>query len=125
MLRRPNISERAKLLLLSFATGIGSGCAAVLLEKLITLIQNFVFPIVNKGGFSFIALVFPALGMMVSLLLIRFVIKDDIGHGVTKVLQAISRNESRIKPHNMWSSMATSAVTIGFGGSVGAEAPIV
>ena len=125
MLPRLNISERAKLLLLSFATGIGSGCAAVLLEKLITLIQNFVFPIVNKGGFSFIALVFPALGMMLSLLMIRFLVRDDIGHGVTKVLQAISRNESRIKPHNMWSSMATSAVTIGFGGSVGAEAPIV
>ena len=125
MLPRLNISERAKLLLLSFATGIGSGCAAVLLEKLITLIQNFVFPIVNKGGFSFIALVFPALGMMLSLLMIRFLVRDDIGHGVTKVLQAISRNESRIKPHNTWSSMATSAVTIGFGGSVGAEAPIV
>ena len=125
MFRLPNISERAKLLLLSFLTGIGSGCAAVLLEKLISLIQNFVFPIVNKGGFSFIALVFPSLGMMISLLLIRFLIKDDIGHGVTKVLQAISRKESRIKPHNMWSSMATSAVTIGFGGSVGAEAPIV
>ncbi len=119
------LSERAEFLLLSFLTGLGSGLAAVLLEKTISLIQSFVFPIVNKGGFSFIALVFPALGMLVSMLLIRYVIKDDIGHGVTKVLQAISRNESRIKPHNTWSSMLTSAVTIGFGGSVGAEAPIV
>lgn len=51
--------------------------------------------------------------------------KDNIGHGVTKVLLAVSRNESRIKPHNMWSSIVTSSLTIGFGGSVGAEAPIV
>lgn len=121
----PIFSERAKLLLLSFFTGLGSGLAAVLLLKGIDLIQGFVFPIVNKGGFSLIALLFPALGMLVSLLAIRYLIKEDISHGVTKVLQAISRSESRIKPHNMWSSMLTSAVTIGFGGSVGAEAPIV
>lgn len=63
--------------------------------------------------------------MLASLLLVRYLIKDNIGHGVTKVLLAVSRNESRIKPHNMWSSLLTSAVTIGLGGSVGAEAPIV
>ena len=63
--------------------------------------------------------------MLISLLLLRYVVRDNISHGVTKVLQAVSRNESRIKPHNMWSSILTSSVTIGFGGSVGAEAPIV
>lgn len=125
MSRGPVFSERARLLLLSLFTGLGSGLAAVLLEKGISLIQGFVFPIVNKGGFSLVALLFPALGMALSLLVIRFLVKDDISHGVTKVLQSISRSESRIKPHNMWSSMATSALTIGFGGSVGAEAPIV
>ena len=109
MPRGPILSERPELLLLSFLTGLGSGLAAVLLEKCISLIQGFVFPIVNKGGFSVVALLFPALGMLLSLLLIRFVIKDDVSHGVTKVLRAISRSESRIRPHNMWSSMATSA----------------
>ena len=63
--------------------------------------------------------------MLLSLLILRFVIKDNIGHGVTKVLVAVSKNESRIRPHNMWSSILTSSLTIGFGGSVGAEAPIV
>jgi CIC family chloride channel protein len=63
--------------------------------------------------------------MLLSLVLVRYLIKDNIGHGVTKVLLAVSRNESRIKPHNMWSSLLTSAITIGLGGSVGAEAPIV
>ncbi len=70
-------------------------------------------------------LLLPGAGMLISLLLLRFVIKDNISHGVTKVLLAVSRGESKIKPHNMWSSMLTSSVTIGFGGSVGAEAPIV
>ena len=70
-------------------------------------------------------LVLPGVGMLLSLLLIKYVIKDNISHGVTKVLLAVSRGESKIKPHNTWSSVATSAITIGFGGSVGAEAPIV
>ena len=70
-------------------------------------------------------LLLPGAGMLISLLLLRYVIRDNISHGVTKVLLAVSRGESKIKPHNMWSSMLTSSVTIGFGGSVGAEAPIV
>jgi CIC family chloride channel protein len=63
--------------------------------------------------------------MILSLLLVKFFLKDSIGHGVTRVLTAVSKNESKIKPHNMWSSVVASSLTIGFGGSVGAEAPIV
>ena len=63
--------------------------------------------------------------MLISFLIVRYIVKDNIGHGVTKVLLAISRHDSKIKPHNTWSSILTSAITIGFGGSVGAEAPIV
>ena len=110
-----NLSESNKLLLLSFVTGLCAGLAAVVLQSAIHLIQG-------KTGAAFWL---PAVGMVLSLLIIKFIVKDNIGHGVTKVLVAISRNESKIKPHNMWSSMLTSALTIGFGGSVGAEAPIV
>ena len=106
-----HMSERSLLLLLSFLVGIGSGLAAVLLTSCIDGIKHY--------------LLLPGAGMLISLLLLRFVIKDNISHGVTKVLLAVSRGESKIKPHNMWSSMLTSSVTIGFGGSVGAEAPIV
>lgn len=67
----------------------------------------------------------PGVGMLLSGLLVRFVIRDNISHGVTKVLLAVSTNNSRIRPHNVWSSVLTSSLTIGFGGSVGAEAPIV
>ncbi len=119
------LPENVELLLLSLLVGLGAGLAAVLLLKGIEFIQSFVFPLINKGGFSWMALAFPALGMLLSLLVVRFVVKDNVSHGVTKVLLAVSRNESHIKPHNIWSSLATSMLTIGFGGSVGAEAPIV
>jgi CIC family chloride channel protein len=119
------MSENRMLLILAFFTGLLSGFAAVLLKHMIHLISMFL-----KGWFdttteSLLLLVYPGVGMLLSLLFVKFLIKDNIGHGVTKVLIAMSRNESRIKPHNIWSSVASSSVTIGFGGSVGAEAPIV
>lgn len=119
-------SERNQLLVLSLVVGIVVGLAAVLLKTLISVIQgglHDVFGDVMDGALYYIAL--PGIGMLLAMLFCRFVIKDSIGHGVTKALQAVSRHESRIKPHNMWSSVAASSVTIGFGGSVGAEAPIV
>ena len=118
-------SERQKLHFLGLLVGVLAGFAAVLLGFLIDIVKS----VLNRGFDGFLFpwqyLVLPGVGMLLSLLLLRFVIRDDIGHGVTKVLLAVSRNESRIKPHNTWSSLLTSAVTIGFGGSVGAEAPIV
>lgn len=118
------LPERTRLLLLSFAVGVCSGLAAVLLTWCIDGIRKLL-----EGGISLTGnlqyLILPGVGMLLSLLLLRFVVRDNISHGVTKVLLAVSRGESKIKPHNTWSSMLTSAVTIGFGGSVGAEAPIV
>lgn len=101
-----------------------SGLAASLLWWSIESIKSL---IVGAGsvGHRLLLLALPGAGMLLSLLVLRFLVKDDISHGVTKVLLAVSRNESRIKPHNTWSSILTSALTIGFGGSVGAEAPIV
>ena len=64
-------------------------------------------------------------GIFLTGLFVRYVVKDDISHGVTKILYAISRRQGRIKRHNTWSSIIASSITIGFGGSVGAEAPIV
>lgn len=120
------LSERNQLLVLSLVVGIVVGLAAVLLKTLISLIQEGLrdaFGGVLDGALYYLAL--PGIGMLLAMLFCKFVIKDRIGHGVTKALQAVSRHESRIKPHNMWSSIAASSVTIGFGGSVGAEAPIV
>ena len=122
---RNKISERNLLLILSVLVGLGSGLAAVILKKLIELIQNLLFGGQTFGAHWWMYIVMPGVGMLLSMLLVRYVVKDKIGHGVTKVLLAISKNESHIRPHNMWSSIAASSLTIGFGGSVGAEAPIV
>ena len=121
-----HLSERNRLLILSVVTGLVVGLAAVVLKILISFIQRglgTVFADFWNGAVYYILL--PGAGMLLAMLFCKYLIKDDIGHGVTKVLQAVSRQESRIKPHNTWSSIAASSVTIGFGGSVGAEAPIV
>ena len=117
--------ESRKLLLLSLVVGISSGLAAVLLTKAIAWIKNCVDALSSLASLNWGYLLFPGVGMLLALLIVRFAVRDNISHGVTKVLVAISRSESRIRPHNMWSSLVTSALTIGFGGSVGAEAPIV
>lgn len=112
--------------MLSLVVGIVVGLAAVLLKTLISVLQEGLrdaFGGVLGGSLYYLAL--PGIGMLLAMLFCKYVIKDSIGHGVTKALQAVSRHESRIKPHNMWSSVTASSVTIGFGGSVGAEAPIV
>lgn len=117
------LPEKTALLVLSVVTGLLCGLAAVLLKLSIHGIQGLLFKVFPDT--RWIYLVFPGVGMLLSLIIVRYIVKDNIGHGVTKVLQAVSRNESRIPRHNVWSSLVTSALTIGFGGSVGAEAPIV
>lgn len=117
--------ERNKTLVLSLLVGVAAGFAAVLLETAIDMVKRMVDHFTDATSFNWLYLVTPGAGMLLSMLLVRYVIRDNIGHGVTKVLLAVSKNESKIRPHNMWSGLATSALTIGFGGSVGAEAPIV
>lgn len=119
------LSERQRILLLSLVVGVVCGFAAVILEQLITFIKAVLTNGASGYAHTIKYFIYPGIGMLISMLLLRFVIKDNIGHGVTKVLLSVSKNESKIKAHNMWSSLLTSAVTIGFGGSVGAEAPIV
>ena len=96
---------------------------AALLKFIIHHIESFVLMHIEQR--SYLYLVFPALGILLSLLFVRYIVRDDISHGVTKVLSSISQRKSRIKPHNTWSSLLASALTISFGGSVGAESPIV
>lgn len=99
--------------------------ASVLLKTLIYLISSFVHNIVAAGSHEWLILLCPMLGIALSALFVKYIVKDDISHGVTKILFAISQRKSIIKVHNVWSSVIGSSLTIGFGGSVGAEAPIV
>ena len=119
------LSDKTKLLLLAVLVGLLCGCAAILLKTLIHWIQTGLMSWFENPADWLLLLLYPGIGMLLSMLFVRYLLKDDISHGVTKVLQAVSKNESNIKSHNTWSSIAASSVTIGFGGSVGAEAPIV
>ncbi len=123
--REKNVKEKHFILVLSFLVGIFTALAALLLKLLIHWIQEFLTDNFNTTEANYLYLVYPVVGIFLTGLFVRYVVKDDISHGVTKILYAISRRQSRIKRHNTWSSILASSITIGFGGSVGAEAPIV
>ena len=123
--REKKISLQKFVLILSFVVGILTALAACLLKHLIEWVKEFLTHNFDITGANWMYLVYPVIGIFLAGLFVRRIVRDDIGHGVTKILYAISRRQSRIKRHNTWSSLIASAITIGFGGSVGAEAPIV
>lgn len=123
--REKHISQRQFILLLSFVVGVISSLAAFVLKHFIEFIQHLLTGSFESDSFNWLYLIYPVVGIFITGLFIRNVVRDDISHGVTKVLYSISRRQGRIKRHNMWSSLIASGITIGFGGSVGAESPIV
>jgi CIC family chloride channel protein len=120
-----NIPHRNFVLMLSLVVGIFSGLAAVILKNSIHFIHRFLTEGFDLTDWNYLYLLYPMAGILITLLFVRFIVKDDIGHGVTKILYAISKKGSILKSHNSYTSIIGSAFTIGFGGSVGAEAPIV
>lgn len=124
-LRQTYIKEKSFLLILALVVGIISGFAAILLKKLIELISLVVTSHISISEGNYLYIICPLLGVLLSMLYVKYIVRDNISHGVTRVLYAISQNKSRLKPHNMYTSIMASSVTIGFGGSVGAEGPIV
>ncbi len=123
--RERHMSEKHLVLLLSFFVGAFSAAAAALLKSFIHLIQWIVEEQLIGDGHTWWYLITPIIGITLAALFVKYVVRDDISHGITKILYAISQRKSIIKAHNMWSSIVGSGLTIGFGGSVGAEAPIV
>lgn len=123
--REKNIKEKQFILLLSLVVGFCTALAALFLKWLIHWIQDFLTNNFSTDGANYLYLVYPVVGIFLAGWFVRNVVRDDISHGVTKILYAISRRQGRIKKHNIWSSILASSITIGFGGSVGAEAPIV
>lgn len=123
--RESHISTRTFTLIMSFAVGLLTGLAAVLLKWLIHGIQHLLTSHMMNEGLNGLYFVYPIVGVFLVGLFVRYIVKDDISHGVTRILHAFSQRKSRVKTHNMYTSILASSVTIGFGGSVGAEAPIV
>lgn len=120
-----NLSSQRLMLLLAFVIGVLTALAGLLLKWFIGVIEHLLTHRFSITDANWPYLIYPVIGIFLTGLFVRYVVRDDIGHGITKILYAIARKQSRIKPHNTWSSVVASGITIGFGGSVGAEAPIV
>lgn len=119
------ISDKRFVMILSLLVGFFCAVAALILGNIIHFIHELVRTSFDRDDLNYLYLATPMIGILFASLYVRYIVKDDISHGVTKILYAISQNKAIIKVHNMWSSIVASSLTIGFGGSVGAEAPIV
>ncbi len=123
--REKHIPEKTFVVMLAIVIGIASGLAAVLLKFLISTISTVINSVGVTTQANYYYLLFPIVGILLSGLYVRYVVRDNISHGVTRVLYAIAQKKSRLKTHNMYASLVASSITIGCGGSVGAEGPIV
>lgn len=123
--RERHFKENRFVIFLSLVIGVFCGLAAQLLKFLIHVISGFLTSHISLSSANYLYLIYPAVGILLSFLFVRYIVKDNISHGVTRVLYAISQRKSRLKKKFTWASMIASSITIGFGGSVGAEGPIV
>lgn len=123
--RQKHVSDRELVLVLAFAIGFLASLAAYILHIIIGQIEELVTSGFHVMTINWLYLLYPVIGIWVTSLFVKYIVRDNISHGITRVLYAISTKQSRLKAHNTWSSIVASAITIGFGGSVGAEAPIV
>ncbi|MBF1423907.1 MAG: chloride channel protein [Prevotella histicola] len=123
--RQRHVSDRELVLVLAFMVGFLASLAAYILHVIIHEIKELITSGFQVTTINWLYLLYPVIGIWLTSLFVKYVVRDNISHGITRVLYAISTKQSRLKGHNTWSSIVASAITIGFGGSVGAEAPIV
>lgn len=123
--RVEHVSEKMFMIILALIVGFFAAVAAFFLHWIINQIVLLLTSSFDRTHANWLYLVYPVVGIYLTSLFVRYIVKDNISHGITRILYAISTNKSRLKSHNCWSSVIASAITIGFGGSVGAEAPIV
>lgn len=118
-------SERQVLAILAVLVGAFAGLGTYLFEVLLHLIKSCLVNWFDVDTFHILYLIYPGIGIILATLFVKYIVCDNISEGVTRVLYAMSRRGSRIAGHNCWTSIVGGATTIGFGGSVGPEAPIV
>lgn len=123
--REKHIKEKNFVLILAFVTGLACGFGALIFKWLIHFISGGLLFNIDQTSGNYIYLIYPFIGILIVSCYVRYVVRDNIAHGVTKVLYSISQNKSRLKAHNCYTSVVAASITIGFGGSVGAEGPIV
>ena len=123
--RLRHIAPRNFVLILSLLVGCLGGFAAILLKNAVYMGHLLLMNVISIKSFNLLYLILPFIGILISYLYVKYVVKDNIGHGISRVLQSISKSNSIIKAHNMYTSMIASTITVIFGGSVGLEAPTV
>ncbi|MGN6490844.1 MAG: chloride channel protein [Agriterribacter sp.] len=121
-LLRVRLSKVQYMMVVSVIVGLASGLMAVLLKTLVHYVQHWIERIpVSK--FSY--LLFPAMGLLITVIIVRFALKGSLEKGIAMVLKAIARKSSFIPLRHTYAHVITSSFTVGMGGSVGLEAPIV
>ena len=103
--RANNIKEKHFVLIVSFMVGICTATSAIILKNLIHWIQHLLSVNFEADQVNYLYLLYPVIGILLAGLFVKYIVRDDISHGVTKILYAISQRKSRIKPHNMWTSI--------------------
>ncbi|MFZ0281129.1 MAG: chloride channel protein [Bacteroidales bacterium] len=120
-----NIDQTKVVYFLSLIVGLLSAVAAAVLKNTIHYTHKILTEGITPESGGYLYIVYPLIGMFLTMLFVRYIVRDNIGHGVSRVLYAISKKKSKLSRHNTWTSIVATTLTIGFGGSVGAEAPIV
>lgn len=122
--RKEHLTDRRFLLLISIPTGFLAGLAAVVIKKLAHGIRDLVLSVHFEYS-DLLYFVYPAIGILLTILFCKFVLKKNVGHGIPGILYALAKNKGKVDKSSMWSSIITSSLTVGFGGSVGLEGPSV
>ena len=119
------LTDKQLMILLAIVVGLAAGFATFVFERALMFFRFVLTSWFDIDTASVFYLFYPVIGIIIATLFVKYVVRDNISEGVTRVLYAMSKKGSRIKPHNCYSSIVASSATIGFGGSVGPEAPIV
>ncbi|MGD0582057.1 MAG: chloride channel protein [Bacteroidales bacterium] len=124
-LRSVKLNQTRLIYFLSFIVGLLSALSAALLKNAIHYTRILFTSGISREAGSYLYFIYPVTGMFLTVLFVKYIVKDNIGHGISRILYAISKKKSYLKTHNTWTSIVASTITIAFGGSVGAEAPMV
>ncbi len=113
------------MIILSIIVGLLSGLVAVIVKNLVFFIQNLLTSGFENDYSNIRYVFYPAVGIFIVLIFIKYILRRPVRDGIPNVLHSISKTHGKISPHNTYSSVITSAFTVGFGGSVGLEGPTV
>ena len=123
--RLRNMSERGFITALSIVVGLLAGFAAVIIKNAVRLTQDLVNSLVSSEMHNYIYFAIPLLGIFLTIITVKYIIRREVRHGIPNVLHSISKKKGKISNHNLFSSVIASSLTVGFGGSVGLEGPTV